>query len=102
MRDSFALGDPEELRSLLRDAGFAEAVVRPLLKLLQLPRPGDFVLQHLAGTSLAPTVKALNTETRAALVADVDCGVRAYQDRAGMALPFEIRLAYWPPAPDGP
>jgi SAM-dependent methyltransferase len=100
MRSSFALGDPEELGSLLRDAGFVEAVVRPLLKLLHLPRPGDFVLQHLAGTSLAPTVKGLDAETRTALVADVDFGVRPYQDKAGMTLPFEIHLAHWPPAPD--
>jgi SAM-dependent methyltransferase len=92
MRSSFALGDAHKLRSLVSGAGFGNAEVRTLVKPVRLPPVVDFVPRHLAGTSLAPVVAALDVATRTALSTDVAIGLQQYEDKNGLSLPFETHL----------
>jgi hypothetical protein len=92
MRSSFALGDADKLRSLVTGAGFGNAEVRTLVKSVRLPRAVDSIPRHLAGTSLAQVVAALDVATRTALSADVAIGLQQFEDKNGVTLPFEIHL----------
>jgi SAM-dependent methyltransferase len=73
-----SLGDADELRGLLRDAGFRDVVVHHVRMTLRLPAPEEFVLRHLSAVPAAGLVAAASNEARAALVAHMKEATRAY------------------------
>jgi len=51
------------------------------------------VLQYVAGSALAGPLAAASDDGRAALLADVEAGLRSYVDDQGLAFPIESNLA---------
>ena len=70
----FSLNDPDELRPLLRDAGFLQVVVKTAEKVFSLPPPEEFLWQYVHSTPLAGVVSAgsgMDEDTRSALEQEV-------------------------------
>ena len=67
----FSLYDPDEIRTLLEDAGFHKVSVRVGVKVLRLPPPEDFLWQYVHSTPLAGLTAKLDDARRAALEHDV-------------------------------
>ena len=63
------------------------------MKILHFPSPREFVLQYVAGSALAGPLAAASDDGRAALLADVEAGLRSYVDDQGLAFPIESNLA---------
>lgn len=93
MRSSFALGDVDELRSLLSEAGFRSVQIRQLSKAVELPPLERFIPEHLAGTSLAAEFAALDAGTRARMISDVSAALLSGESRDAPTLSFAIHLA---------
>lgn len=66
----FALHDADEIRGLVRDAGFDDVDVQSAAVSLELPPPADFLWQYVESTPLAAAVADLDEEGRAALERD--------------------------------
>jgi SAM-dependent methyltransferase len=88
-----SLGDADELRGLLRGAGFRDVVVHHIRMTLRLPPPEEFVLRHMSAIPAAGLVAAAGEEARGALVAHMKKATRAYVDGYGLAIPEEINVA---------
>lgn len=69
----FSMYDVDELRELMRSAGFRNVNVEANPKTLRLPAPADFLWQYICSTPLAGTVSQASQEQRDALERDV-CG----------------------------
>lgn len=89
----FSLGDAAEVGALLAGAGFRDVTIRAVAKTLRFPSPTAFVTQYVAASPLAEPVGRVDERARAALVADVAAGLRAYVDADGLAFPIESHLA---------
>jgi SAM-dependent methyltransferase len=89
----FGLGQAEELRALIAGAGFREITIRPAVKTLRYPSPDEFVRRYVAGSALAGPVAAAGDDARAALLAEVNAGLRPYVDDQGLAFPIESNVA---------
>jgi hypothetical protein len=89
----FGLSDTEQLRDLITGAGFDHIRINPAVKILHFPSPREFVLQYVAGSALAGPLAAASDDGRAALLADVEAGLRSYVDDQGLAFPIESNLA---------
>jgi ubiquinone/menaquinone biosynthesis C-methylase UbiE len=63
----FSLHDPNDLRNLATQAGFANVDVRSTDTLLELPPPAEFLWQYVWSTPLAATMAQVDQERRAAL-----------------------------------
>lgn len=90
---AFSLGAAEELRDLLKGAGFHDVLVHHLRLTLRLPAPDEFVLRHLSALPMAESVAGVSNEARAALIGHVEEATRAYADGYGLAVPQEINVA---------
>lgn len=93
MRSSFALGNQDELRCLISNAGFRDVALNTVGKSLSLPPLDDFIPRHLSGTSLAAVVAALDRTAQEALVADVTAALTAYVQSGEVTVPFTTHLA---------
>jgi SAM-dependent methyltransferase len=93
LRAPFALGDAEEIRALLVDAGFRDVVIRPTVKVLRCLSAEEFVRQYVAGLPrLALLVAQVDDTARAALLTEVSAALRVYGDADGLALPKASHL----------
>ena len=93
MRRSTSLGDPEELRGFLVDAGFANVRVFPRTMTLRFPPVEGFLLPRLAAGPAADVVARLNEKERGGLVADVGRALRGYEHEHGVEVPSDTNLA---------
>lgn len=66
----FSLHDPEEIRSLMTEAGFTHVTLEREPKTLRLPPPEDFMWQYIHSTPLAAVVAGSSEEQRRALTTD--------------------------------
>jgi SAM-dependent methyltransferase len=82
----------EELERLAVAAGFSGVDVRSVLMNLHLPRLDRFVLEHLAGTPVAASIAALDSEARKSIGASVMQELRSFSDGDGVSYPEEIHL----------
>ncbi|MFR9804533.1 class I SAM-dependent methyltransferase [Pseudonocardia sp. RS010] len=82
----FSVHDPDRVRRLMTDAGFAdaEAETRPLP--LRLPAPADFVWQYVYSTPLAALAGVRDAATKAALERDVVARCRPFLAGEGLAV----------------
>ena len=69
----FSMHDVDELRELIRSAGFRNVNVEARSKALRLPAPADFLWQYIRSTPLAGAAAQAGEAKRAALERDV-CG----------------------------
>lgn len=67
----FSMHDVDELRELIRGAGFRNVNVEAKPKTLRLPPPADFLWQYIHSTPLAEAVVRAGEAKRAALERDV-------------------------------
>jgi len=89
----FGLGQAEEVRALVAGAGFRDIAIRPAVKTLRYSSPEEFVRCYVAGSALAGPVAAAADDERAALLAEVNAGLRSYVDDRGLAFPIESNVA---------
>jgi ubiquinone/menaquinone biosynthesis C-methylase UbiE len=67
----FSMHDVDELKELMRSAGFRNVEVEAKPKILRLPAPADFLWQYIYSTPLAEATAQAGEATRAALERDV-------------------------------
>jgi len=89
----FGVGQAEELRALIAAAKFREITIGAAVKALRYLSPDEFVRRYVAGSALAGPVAAANDDARAALLAEVNAGLRPYLDDQGLAFPIESNVA---------
>ncbi len=85
VRAVFSLHDPNEVRSLISDAGFQDATAETSVVALDLPSPAEFLWQYLYATPLVETVEQLDDRQREALERDVVEQAQALVENDGMA-----------------
>ena len=89
IRAAFALSDPNELRSLVSDAGFSSVHLRITTNMLRFPSLERYVPGYLAATPVAARLSTLDEHGRAALLGDVAEALRSFIDDGGLAAPIE-------------
>jgi ubiquinone/menaquinone biosynthesis C-methylase UbiE len=82
----------EDLHSLTMDAGFSDVEVRVSRLDIHLPRLDDFILDHLAGTPVAPFIAAADPEVRKQIGASVMKQLQCYVDGDGVTYPEETHV----------
>jgi len=99
MHAPFSLGDAEELRSLLKGAGFVGIAVRIGIGTVRFPSLEEFVTQYVAAAPFAGHVAKADEGARTAFLRDVSEALRPYTDDEGVAFPIEGHLAFAGKAP---
>ncbi len=90
-RAPFALGDADELGSLVNCAGFRNVTVRSVVDSARFPSPEKLVDYQLTATPLA-TLRGMTDHARAAVIRDVRAALQAYVDDDGLTFPMEAHL----------
>lgn len=90
-RAPFALGDADELGSLIAAAGFRDVAVRSLVGSTRFPSAEKLVEYQLAATPLS-TLGGMTDRARAAVIHDVCAALQAYVDDDGLTFPMEAHL----------
>jgi len=95
---ALSLGEAEELRALLSDAGFQRTEVTPRSLGVHLPSPERFVqLTVLGAATSVPTFAQLDAAARSALVQSVSLEVEAvalrYLDGDRLTFPMSTHIA---------
>lgn len=93
LRAGFSLSNRDELRALLRDAGWRNVHVRLDVKISRYPSLEQFVPGYMAATPMAGQVAALPDADRKRLVDEVLKSLRDYLDDGGLATPMECHVA---------
>jgi len=86
----FSLGDAEELRSLMIEAGFQDVIVRPEVKMIRFPSPATFVESLLTGSSIASQV---DENTKAKLITEVSLELQPFVKHDGFSFPMGVHFA---------
>lgn len=92
MRSPFPDWTLDDLRGLVRDAGFGEAAVTIGVGSMRYPSPEESLRREAASSPLAGPLGALEPAVRDALVRDLEDGLRAYADDEGVVFPMETYL----------
>jgi ubiquinone/menaquinone biosynthesis C-methylase UbiE len=93
MRAPFALGEAEELQTLLVAAGFRDVVIRPETGIVRFPSATHLVQSYVAGSPLAGHVAKATEEARTALLSEVRVALQSYVSESGLTFPIEAHLA---------
>ena len=84
----FSLGEAEAIEVLLRDAGFRDIVIRPMVKTLRFPSVEAFTVRYISAVEpLARMVSEVDDNARTALLEDMSAALRPYVDPDGLAIP---------------
>jgi ubiquinone/menaquinone biosynthesis C-methylase UbiE len=89
----FSLHEPEEIRTLLEDAGFDDVAIRRDEKALHGPAPRDFLWQYVHSTPLAGVFAGMDDGKRDALETEVSARWGAFAEEEGMVLPVGMTTA---------
>lgn len=89
MRSPFPSWGRDELRDLVRGAGFREVVVTVGIGSMRYPSPEEFVRREAASSPLAGPLGSLDRDVRDALVRDVGEGLSDHTDDEGVVFPME-------------
>jgi ubiquinone/menaquinone biosynthesis C-methylase UbiE len=92
IRGAFALGDREELRALVRAAGFRTILVQIDSQMIRYPSLEECVPGYLSATPVAGMVAKLDEPTRAAILEEVKTSLHPYIDDDGLAAPIEAHV----------
>jgi ubiquinone/menaquinone biosynthesis C-methylase UbiE len=82
----------DELQRLATEAGFSDVEVRVSRLDIHLPHLDSFILDHLAGTPVAPLVAAADPEARKQIGASVIKQLQCYADGDGVTYPEETHV----------
>lgn len=89
MASPFALGDADEVRGLVRGAGFGEVEVHIAVWPLRVDSPEAFLRGETASSPLGAVIAALDADVVAGLLEDLAEGLAPHTDDAGLSFPFE-------------
>jgi SAM-dependent methyltransferase len=89
MGSPFALGDADEVRALVRAAGFRDLAVRITVWPVRVASPRTFLRGETASSPLGEVIAALDADVVAALLDDLAEGLAPHTDDAGLSFPFE-------------
>lgn len=96
-RTEHALADPEELSTLLADAGFQQITIHTVTKLVRFPSPSAYVRIQLTATPLATVIKQYDPAEQARLVdavrAEVSTALAPFSGEDGLVFPQEVHVA---------
>lgn len=92
LRAAFGLADSETIRALLTGAGFTNVTATVTQLQLELPKPQDFVPQHVRATPMSTGFAAASDEARRAVVHDVAEQLVPYDTGHGIRVPFGTQL----------
>ena len=82
----------EELQRFITEAGFSEVEVRVSRMDIHLPHLDKFILDHLAGTPVAPFIAAARPDTRKTMAANITEQLQQYADGDGVTYPEETHV----------
>jgi SAM-dependent methyltransferase len=72
LQDIFALGDPDELRTLLTSAGFERVEIEPAAMISRFPNPDAFLAAEIeVDTAAIPSMQDLTPNERRAIVTGI-------------------------------
>ena len=94
----FALGEPDRLRALLREAGFRREQIESVSMTSRFPNPEAFLAGEIeVDTAAIPSMQALTPEERQGIVAGIGGDMRAPLREATQAghvvIPFHAHVA---------
>jgi ubiquinone/menaquinone biosynthesis C-methylase UbiE len=89
----FSLHDADELKELMRGAGFQEVEVQAKPKTLRLPMPTDFLWQYIQSTPIAGLVMEADEDRRQALEREVSAKWQDYVEDNAMGLTVGMTTA---------
>ena len=89
IQSPFAFGDPEQIRSLVADAGFGDAHPRIAVWTARFASAEAFLRAETASSPLGELVSQLDADVADALVADLDEALARHTDDDGVIFPFE-------------
>jgi ubiquinone/menaquinone biosynthesis C-methylase UbiE len=92
IRVAFSLGNAEELRGLIAEAGFQSPHIGLEVKQMRYPSLAEFLPGYLAGSPMAAAVAALPGSRRAALFEDLQSALHSYVDDSGLAVPLQCNV----------
>nr|WP_227376695.1 methyltransferase domain-containing protein [Haladaptatus halobius] len=92
MRSPFPSWGMDELRDLVKEAGFHDVSVTIGIESMRYPSPEEFVRREAASSPLAEPLGALKRVVREALVRDVEESLRKYTDDDGVVFPMEAHV----------
>ena len=98
VRDIFALGDADELRTLLTDAGFRNVEIEPVSMTARFPNPEAFLAGEIdVDTAAIPSMQHLDAqagrELTAAISEDMTGPLRAVTEGEHVVIPFHACVA---------
>jgi ubiquinone/menaquinone biosynthesis C-methylase UbiE len=93
MRSPFSLGSAQELRNLLREAGFLKTTIAIRIGTVRFQSVDQFVSLYANGTPLSAHVSHMGEQAYSAMVENVRSALGSYLDDEGLAFPIEGHLA---------
>jgi hypothetical protein len=98
VQEPFALGDADELRTLLTDAGFQHVEIEPVSMTARFPNPEGFLAGEIdVDTAAIPSMQHLDAQARHALTTaireDMQVPLRAVTEEGHVVLPFHAHIA---------
>lgn len=92
MRSPFPAWSADDLRGMLREAGWGEIEIRIEVHGVRYPSAAEFLRQEAASSPLAGPLGALEEAAREALLDDATEALHDRNDDAGVVVPMETRL----------
>jgi hypothetical protein len=89
---AFSLSDSKAIKALLAEAGFKHVKVSVAQLDLELPKPQEFVPQHVSATPMAAGFRVASEEARRAVVHDVSERLVQYETDQGIRVPFRAHV----------
>ena len=72
LQDIFALGEADELRTLLAGAGFERVEIEPVSMTARFPNPAGFLAGEIdVDTAAIPSMQSLDTQARQTIIAAI-------------------------------
>lgn len=93
MRSPFSLGNAQELRNLLQQAGFLNTTIKIGIGTVRFQSVDQFVSLYAKGTPLSAHVSHIGEQDYSAMVENVRSELGSYVDDEGLAFPIEGHLA---------
>jgi ubiquinone/menaquinone biosynthesis C-methylase UbiE len=90
-RAPFALGDPNQLRALVEEAGLQDIDLRTMVDTARFPDPESLVAYQLAATPMS-TLGTVTEEAHRAVARDIRAALQRYLHDGQLAVPMEAHL----------
>ena len=89
---AFQLSRADELRMLVKNAGFREVHLRFSTNTIRFPSLEEYVFGYLPATPIANDIAAMNESARAAFTSDMVTALQDFIDDGGLAVPSESHV----------